>query len=250
MGGEKIEYVDFGGVLVPSDSNRVTIPDENNRGRKLYCVFLDNDGTKVTYPEQTTGSSPGVKYAEVGSSYSMLSHEFKSYERPMSKNLFDIYWNKVRTDEKSFSNNDVTFYYYTHGLDGKQYRQIDMNNRAIGSSTYMEYPVSPIPKVEYETDGLIFDTKKIKLSNLKDAVIRGSDDEDEITMENCTNCTADVHDYNNNVLFSDKVKIVNGSGNKVVSGDHDKTTFASYNYTTAKETVKKECKGEGTFEQP
>ena len=47
---EPVKYVLFGGAQVPEGTKREVI-DRN--GQKIYCVWTDDKGGKVVYPEQT-----------------------------------------------------------------------------------------------------------------------------------------------------------------------------------------------------
>lgn len=245
MGNNEVKYVDFGGVLVPENCRRTSIPDENT-GKTLYCLFLDDDGTKITYPGQTKKTPTKMEYVKLTAGGSLFGSKSKVHENHISKAEFDSLWEDAlsATSCENLNANSV-----------KSYLKSDSNYRHIETSTstgrkwYYESKVDTTPKIEYSTEGLVFDTKRVKLSNIDGAKYRGSDDEDIVTATNCNNCEFDVSDKNNNMIFNDKVKIINGSGNKVRAGEHDKASFVRYNYTNAKETHLKEYKGEGTHKQ-
>lgn len=241
MGDNTVNYVDFGGVMVPENSRRVTLADKKHN--VLYCVFLDNKGSKVTYPKHDVSAKPTQKrYAKLSADYNPFTHNWTKHETYISKKEFDKVWSVNRGAVNQYSANT----YYTE-IEGQQYRCVEQE----GGSFYNEYPVNTQPKIEYENEeGTFFDTKKLKISNLKDAEIKGSSDEDEITLENTKNCTVDTSEDNNNIFFSDKVKVINGSGNKVISGDNDKTTFETYNYTENTTHIKAKHNKEGIHKQP
>lgn len=243
MGDNTVNYVDFGGVMVPENSRRVTVADKKHN--VLYCVFLDNKGSKVTYPKHDVTAKPTQKqYVKLSADYNPFTHNWKQHETYISKKEFDKVWNDSR-DPNTVSQYSVKSYYT--GSGEQQCRHIEQK----GGSFYDEFPVDTQPKIEYENqEGIFFDTKKLKISNLKDAEIKGSSDEDEITLENTKNCTVDTSEDNNNIFFSDKVKVINGYGNKVISGDNDKTTFETYNYTENITNIKAKHNKEGIHKQP
>ena len=45
---EPVKQVVFGGVLVPENAKRDTVV---NNGQTMYCVWLNDKGAKITYPE-------------------------------------------------------------------------------------------------------------------------------------------------------------------------------------------------------
>lgn len=244
MGDGKINYVDFGGVMVPESSTRRTVVQKNNQ--TLYCVFLDDKGAKVTYPKQTSTKPTEKQYMKYTANYNPFTHKWVPYKDNISKAEFDKVWTESR-DPNAAHTCDVTSYYKE--IDGQNYRFIEQ--KGVDGWFYDEYPVSTQPKIEYEIDeGILFDTRKMKVSNLKDAKITGSKNEDEITLENSNNCTVDVSNANNNTFFSDKVKVINGSGNKVISGFHDRTTFETHNYTENTQKVTARHKNRSVFKQP
>lgn len=241
MGNEQVNYINYGGVLVPENSRRFTVTGK--KGQTLYCVFLDDKGTRATYPKQTKGAQNETQYLQFSYDYNPFTHKEQTHTRNISKADFDKIWSD-NTDP-----NSVKEFYNTPENGSKEYRHIKQNY--IGGSYYLEKPVDPSPKIEYENDsGILFDTKKIKVSNLKGASIKGSSDEDVITVENSENCTIDVSYDNNNIVCSDNVKIVNGKKNKVISGSWDKTSFTTFNYSENTENTKAKHNGEGIFHQP
>lgn len=244
MGDGKVNYIDFGGVLVPENSRRTTIAGQN--GQILYCIFFDDKDAKAIYPKQTAETPRKTQYLKHKYSYNVLRHNGEVHTDNISKKEFDKLWNEAR-DSNSILRYDTKTYYTE--LNGRSYRNIEQNE--IGGSYYIECPVDTKPKIEYENkEGILFDTKKIKVLNLKDANIKGSTDEDEIIVENSTNCTVDVMDHNNNILFSDKVTIINGKNNKVLSGSFDKTAFTTFDYIQNTSDTKAKHSGEGIFRQP
>ncbi len=246
MGDGKVNYVNFGGVLIPENARKVTM--NGNNGKMLYCVFLDDKNFKVTYPKQTTKESNRMEYKYLTGSYSVLSHKFNLNEQNISKSEFDSVWNKARstTSCENLYSDSVRSYY----KGNKNYRHVELNESSYNPKHYYEQQVSTTPKIESDTSGIIFNTNKIKLSNINGATVYGSDDEDNIILENSSDCFVDVSDENNNILFNDKVTVINGSGNKIKSGDNDKTEFKTYNYTTANSNTKSKHTGKGLFIQP
>ena len=246
MGDGKVEYVNFGGALVPENSRRTTIPDEET-GKKLYCVFLDDKGTKITYPEQNKKQPKQIEYVKLTSSRAgLFGGEATVHETNISKAQFDSIWEDARsfTSCENLNANSVKSYY----KGDNNLRRVETGTNT-GLKWYYEGFVDTQPKVEIQQEGLLFNTNKMKVSNFSGATVKGSEDEDDITLQNSDNCTIEVDSDNNNILFSDNVKVVNGSGNKVVAGDYDKTTFAKFDYNTAKETAVKQYKGEGKYKQ-
>ena len=245
MGNNEVKYVDFGGVLVPENCRRTSIPDEQT-GKTLYCIFLDEDGTKITYPKQTKKESADMEYVKLTAGGSLFGSKSKVHENHISKAEFDSLWRDARslTSCENLNANSVRSYM----KNDSNCRHIETNTNT-GIKWYYEGKVDTTPKIEYSTEGLIFETKKVNFSNIDGAKYRGSDDEDIVTATNCNDCEFDVSDKNNNFAINDKVKIINGSGNKVQAGDHDKAVFAKFNYTTAKESNVKAYKGEGIYKQ-
>lgn len=238
MGDIETNYVEFGGAYVPENSRRISINGSN--GETLYCVFLDDKGSKIIYPRQkSTGKFLGFQYLEL---------KGKS-NKNISKSLFESKWEKARGYNACEKLDSYKVKSYQKGEEN--YRVIELYNAGNSATWYVESPRKDIPKIEYENNkGLLFNTPKTRISNMDNAKVRGSSDEDEIIVENSNFCTIDTSEENNNWIFSDNVKIINGKGNKVISGDYDKNTFMTINYTSGETKIKSITKEEGTFTQP
>ena len=236
MSDEKINYINFGGAQVPQHSKRA-ITKQN--GKKLYNVWVK--GAKISYPQQHSKKvdTNNMQYSYITSDYDVTSHKFNKYESQISKSEYQDYMDKY------WDNN--------HGKYEAERRKFNNTTALIVSDPsfmVMETPVSTTPKIEVDTDeGLIFDTQNIKLSNLNGANIIGSKDEDKIILENSSNCIVDVSRDNNNIFFSDDVKIINGAGNKVKTGDNDNVSFVRRDYVANDEQINSEFKKAGFHRQ-
>ena len=235
---DPVKYVSFGGAQVPEGTRREII-DRN--GQKIYCVWTDDNGGKVTYPQQQTTKPNQMCYykeVRVHDTYPNKRPD-RIYNESISKSSFEHYWN--------YSSDD---FIKTNWGSHRDITNFNMDSRFTYNTTYNEAYVDTTPQIDiYSDEGLIYDTQNVTLSNMKGATVTGSTDEDNITLMNSSNCTVDVSNANNNIFVSDNVRVVNGQGNKVKAGDHDQVTFGTHNYETNTDTTKANHKGEGTYKQ-
>jgi len=230
---EPVKYVSFGGAQVPEGTRRKVI---DRSGQKIYCVWTDDKGGKVTYPEQHTDKTQQRCY---------IRSELRRHtngniyfrETYISKGLYEEALNDSKASLSYYSNGEIlSASFWTKGH--------------LYNDSYYQSTVNNTPTIDISTDsGMIYDTQNVTLSNMRGATVTGSTDEDNITLMNSSNCTVDVSNANNNIFVSDNVKVVNGQGNKVKAGDHDQVTFGTHNYETNTDTVKANHKGEGTYRQ-
>ena len=250
---EPVKYVTFGGAQVPEGTKRKVI-DRN--GQKIYCVWTDDKGGKVTYSEQHAYPSNQFVYTEDYFYAPQISHE----QKYISKKEFDTMAENVRAtatkswDFHGIKNYEASYYGYEHNMtedpnNGTCY--IKTRNETDKATWYFnKQKRETTPRIEVSTDkGAIFDTQNVTLSNMRGATVIGSTDEDNITLMNSSNCTVDISNANNNIFVSDNVRVVNGQGNKVKAGDHDQVTFGTHNYETNTDTTKANHEGEGTYRQ-
>ena len=229
---EPVKYVPFGGAQVPESAKREVI-DRN--GQKIYCVWTDDKGGKVTYPEQHADENQQRCYMRSELRRDTSGHIY-FHETYIPKGLYEEALNDSRADI-SYSNGErVSASFWT--------------SKHLYNDRYYQSTVDNTPAINISTDsGMVYDTQNVTLSNMRGATVTGSTDEDNITLTNSSNCTVDVSNANNNTFVSDNVKVVNGQGNKVKAGDHDQVTFRTFNYETATETTQANHKGEGTYKQ-
>lgn len=238
MGIKDVNYVNFGGVLIPEDSRHVMI----NQGNKtMYCVFLNDDGAKVIYPKQTEKQSPGAEYIGIFGNYDSDKDNYITVKTKVSKNIFDDVWENSKNNKQK-------------GWDKVEVKNTPTRkvSRISGRRTeeYQEVPVSGKPKIEYnESNKYLFTTTKIDVSNIDDATITGSSHIDSIVLHNGSNCKIEVDDYNNSIIFHDSVTVINGENNTIHSGEHDKTAFQTYDYNTKEVTSQTEYTGRGKYIQ-
>lgn len=236
----EVKYVPFGGVQVPENLKRNVV---NQNGKQMYCVWTDNKGGKVMYPMQqkfdTNDKIYQKEYAIEG--YKPRTEYTTQAEYSLLKmNAF------LSCEGKKDNNAGIKYAYWPNGVDVLFTKDGKYEGRwTITSSLRDTTPTINISK----DSGLIFDTQNVTLSNMRNATVYGSSNEDNILLDNSDNCTVDVSKDNNNRFVSDTVTILNGKGNKVVAGDHDTVTVQTHNYDTNEIITDKKFKGEGTHKQ-
>lgn len=238
---EPVKYVPFGGAQVPESAKREVI-DRN--GQKIYCVWTNDKGGKVTYPyQQTYNTSDKVYKKHIYNNYKKVSTEYTS-----KNEFYALKTSAILTCENIKPENNGVKFSYSSDYVGVQFTNNGKYSGNRWDVTREPLDINPTITINAET-GTIYDTQNITLSNMRGATVTGSSDEDNITLMNSSNCTVDVSNANNNMFVSDNVKVVNGQGNEVKTGNHDQITFRTFNYETATETTKANHKGEGTYKQ-
>ena len=242
---EPVDYVLFGGAQVPKGTKREVI-DRN--GQKIYCVWTDDKGGKVTYPKQVVQPSNTMTYVRQDNYSTGFADVLLISREYISKNEFyDVVKRGNDPNNKWYETSE-----YFKGPDKYivSEKSRTLGGRDVTQFEYYNEPLDATPKIEvFTNNGLVFDTQNVTLSNMRGATVTGSTDEDNITLMNSSNCTVDISNANNNIFVSDNVRVVNGQCNKVQAGDHDQVTFRTFNYETATATTKANHKGEGTYKQ-
>lgn len=239
---EPVKYVTFGGAQVPEGTKREVI-DRN--GQKIYCVWTDDKGGKVSYPQQSPPETKNtLAYSVVKAKRDIFDGHVKISQKNISRFEFEDYYNR--------KNDKYGVYIKTNTANGTRkvsHFYFDGIRSSIEES-FTESQLNKTPRLEISTEkGVIFDTQNVTLSNMRSATVTGSTDEDNITLMNSSNCTVDVSNANNNMFVSDNVTVLNGQGNKVKAGDHDQVTFGTHDYETNTDTTKANHEGEGTYRQ-
>ena len=238
MSGESVKYVTFGGAQVPESSTR-TVTQQN--GKTTYNVWIE--GAKISYPQQHEKpvDYDNTEYAYRAAHYNILKNEFEMYEKSLSKFEYDWYVDNY------WNNNNGE--YEARLKTGKNYQSLQVDRNASGTFVVEAYPVSTTPQIEASTEGILFKTQNITVSNIQGATITGSVNEDNITLNNSSNCTVDVSNANNNFFISDNVTIVNGKNNSVKAGDNDTVTYQTHNYETDTDKTTASYEDEGKYKQ-
>jgi len=234
---DKVKYVSFGGAQVPANLKRQVI---NQNGKQIYCVWTDNNGGKVTYPEQrnyNNGETVYVQYsygADMGEKYNYIA-----------KGVFDYRFDELTKHgtKKILSDNTVEYRLKDDGAnwhmtttDGKA-NSISFDDTSILGSFRKDHR-DTTPRIETNTvRGIVFDTQRTSLSNMRGATVTGSNQEDNIILEHSENCYVDVANANNNMFVSDNVRDVNGKNNRIKLGNNDTLEKVQHDYETNTENT-------------
>ena len=207
---EPVKEVVFGGVIVPANTKREVI---NQDGKKMYCVWLNSDGAKITYPEHQQLPSATIRYTKTDNYPTGFASEYRPRHIDITEGEFNNVYQKAELGLKDYKKETIDL------LNNDKITTVNVHSKTLGGRDVVAYTYNKFfdshcdeqPRIDVKIG-----SDSYKICNIKNATLKGSPKSENITLYNTSNSTIDVNDGN-----LDAVSSFHSKNNTVISDSED-----------------------------
>jgi hypothetical protein len=210
---EPVKEVVFGGVIVPANTKREVI---NQDGKKMYCVWLNSDGAKITYPEHQQLPSATTRYTKTDNYPTGNASEYKPRHIDITEGEFNNVYQKAEWGWKDYKKETTDL------LNNDKITTVNVHRKTLGGRDVVAYTYNKVfdshcdeqPRIDVKIGGNL---DYYDICNIENATLKGSPKSEKITLYNTSNSTIDVNDGNLDAVCS----YHNSKNNTVISDSED-----------------------------